>query len=209
MLDILLPVVAGIIQLIVTCAAIYPPKQNKRRFVWVVAVLGGFGTIANAWSVKRQHDENSVAQIGLDSRRWDDSTLWLVPGKDLYLHMKLKVSSGNATDVQTWMEGFTMWGQPSPDQNREAIKRFKKFVIDHPIVPQNRPQGTILYYDEDFRFDSAQIADIKAAKSVIYAMIHAEWKSRAGADFHYDSYEWMDVPQTDFIGLQGWHSLSQ
>jgi hypothetical protein len=209
MLDTVLPVIAGIVQVIVTCYVIYPPKHNKKRFVRIIAVLGIVGITASTWAAKRQHDENSVAEIGLDSRRWDDTAQFLVPDKDLFLHMKLKVSSGDARDVQTSFQGFTMWGQPSPEQNREAIARFKKFFIDHPNVPQNHERGTILFFDVNYRFDRAQIEDIKSARSVIYAMAHAEWKNKAGADFHYDSYEWMEVPQTDFIGAQGWHSLSQ
>ena len=66
-----------------------------------------------------------------------------------------------------------------------------------------------MYGDINYRFDSVQIEDIKSARSVIYAMAHAEWKNKAGADFHYDSYQWMEVPQTDVIGAQGWHALSQ
>jgi hypothetical protein len=164
--------------------------------------------VASIWAVKRQHESN-VAEIGLDSRGWWDDTQYLVPDRDLFLRVSLKVSSGNAIDAQTCFSGFAMPGAPSLEQGREAIKRFRKFVIDHPSVPQNRAQGTFVYGDILYRFDRAQIEDIKSARSVIYAMAHAEWKNKAGADFHYDSYQWMEVPQTDFIGKQGWHALAQ
>jgi hypothetical protein len=106
------------------------------------------------------------------------------------------------------VQGFHYVG---PTNSRTKSRSYRSIlkIYDRSSAGSAKRGGTLLFYDENFRFDRAQIADIIAGRSVIYMMAHSEWKNRAGADFHYDSYELMQTPKTTFIGTMGWHNLSQ
>jgi hypothetical protein len=205
----------GAAQLTTTILALYPPKQDKRQFRRLIAIVGLVGIALTVWIAKRQQDSSAAAEIVLDSRHWLPDSMILVPNQDLLVEVAMKVKSATARDTESYFDGFVMHGEPTPEQNREAIAKFKKEMIDHPTEKHDWSEGTRLMYQPKFNFDPTQVEDVKFGRTIIYVMAYARWKNKVGGSYEVEYYAYMNQPGdannpgNNFIGNQQWHNFSK
>src|ERR1700760_5013822 len=143
-----------------------PPGKNdsKKPFKRKVlaASLVGFAATMGLFVRSQQ---NIQPQMVLSKREWlsPNGTAALpaifVPGQEIMLRQGMVVESGTAANIEFYALAFTRYGEPTQEMQVEAVKSFRKYMIDNPVMPEIA-QKPGFFKDTPFVFDQAQISDL-------------------------------------------------
>ena len=187
-----------------------PPGRNepKNPFKRKILAISLIQMTATVWLFVRLVQQNSLPEIILDSRQW--RTLKLEPEKNLILHQEMSVHSGTAKNTQFYAKAFKLYGEPSAEQQKEAVNSFRKLMVDFPGMPETHQKGTVLFRDDAFNFDKVQLDDLISGRATIYAMAFARYQNNQGLIIETPSYSYMEKPPSNGIvgsGLISWHLI--
>jgi hypothetical protein len=199
-------------------------KQERKKLCEAIFALGGIvGAIAIGTVTYRSNGiatdlegikkQLSGATVALVRMQLVPSVQPLIPSREMQVEMMFGVDEGTAKGMQCWFDAFTLPGDASTEQNRQAISRFRQAIAkgDQPSG-EDRITGSGCRKQLLVKLNESEIAQLVekngSVNRILYGMGRAQWKNDAGADFHTEVCKWMEPPKSFIVNSPGWHDCA-
>lgn len=216
--DLVLTIVAAACSALISIVSSSPPERHQPRKpfklkIWALSVLAMVATVC----LYVRSQQNIQPEMVPNQREWTSPTgtaalpALFVAGQEIMLRQGMVVQSGTAKNIEFYAWAFMMYGEPTPEMQREAVKSFRKYMIDNAVMPETPPQKAGFFKDTPLVFDQTQISDLIHGRAVLYAMAYAKYQNRQGLTLETRSFAFMEPPQDrDQTGFSktAWHMIA-